>query len=197
MCREIWIVYWALLQLDVLIRSFKVVCSVAGGAFDSPDQLLRRQCAASQLILHAAGWITNREFFGNSFALDNASAGELLVVVLLERCSPIVQFCHSVAIKCICLCNWPSVKSEKKKKTFKWKKKRRFICERPCIESAKVASGRDWWNFLLSTESMQRLSFWGRSVPAGATLPEAFFSSVPAWVFLQRLPRRPLLCWLP
>lgn len=64
MCREIWIVYWALLQPDVLIRSFKVVCLVAGGALDSPDQLLRWQCAASQLILHAAGWITNREFFG-------------------------------------------------------------------------------------------------------------------------------------
>lgn len=67
------------------------------------------RCVSAYLT---CSWLDYKQgIFWNSFALDNATVEELLVV-LLERWSPIVQFYHSVAINCICLCNWPSVKSE-------------------------------------------------------------------------------------
>lgn len=55
---------------------------------------------------------------------------------------------------------------------------------------------KDWSNFLLSNKTMQRLLFRDRSVLVGATLPEAFFSLVPAWLFLKGSQDVHYFCWL-
>lgn len=159
-----------------------------------------------ELISHATAQLLDCKGggnLGNSFLPDNATVAELLVPLelwsLFQQLWPLIAKCrsawppHSVVINCICslpsLQIWPSLKSDR---TFT----SRMINQSVSLNLPKSFQKRDWSNFLLSNRTIQRLLFRDRSAPVGATLPEAFFSLVPAWLSFKGSQDVRYFCWL-